>query len=155
MDAEETCVLRLDRHAEQQAFKGRGVRACSVAAHLSTEVRAVPANTEAPMLPTRSYSGQHLITLKELADEFGVSPERVRQIGAGAFEKVQKAVKSRVAMMETPAPLPALASNPVPWWEKLPMDVSPSVRFTATRRRERGTARRSTHRTLRHSLENL
>jgi RNA polymerase sigma-32 factor len=95
------------------------------------------------------------ITLKELADEFGVSPERVRQIGAGAFEKVQKAVKSRVAMMETPAPLPALASNPVPWWEKLPMDVSPSVRFTATRRRERGTARRSTHRTLRHSLENL
>jgi RNA polymerase sigma-32 factor len=86
------------------------------------------------------------ITLKELADEFGVSPERVRQIGAGAFEKVQKAVKSRVAMMETLAPLPALASNPVPWWQKLPMDVSPWVRFTATRRRERGTARRSTHR---------
>src|ERR1700716_1280573 len=50
------------------------------------------------------------ITLKELADEFGVSPERVRQIGAGAFDKVQKAVKSRVAMMDTPAPLPALAS---------------------------------------------
>jgi RNA polymerase sigma-32 factor len=95
------------------------------------------------------------ITLKELADEFGVSPERVRQIGAGAFEKVQKAVKSRVAMMETPARLPALASNPVPWWEKLPMDVSPWVRFTATRRRERDTARRSTHRNLRHSLENL
>jgi RNA polymerase sigma-32 factor len=47
------------------------------------------------------------ITLKELADEFGISRERVRQIGVCAFEKVQKSVKNRVAVMETPAPLPA------------------------------------------------
>jgi RNA polymerase sigma-32 factor len=47
------------------------------------------------------------ITLNELADEFGVSRERVRQISVCAFEKVQKAVKHRVAVMETPAPLPA------------------------------------------------
>src|SRR5499433_1901310 len=47
------------------------------------------------------------ITLTELADEFGVSRERVRQIGVCAFEKVQKSVKNRVALMETPAPLPA------------------------------------------------
>jgi RNA polymerase sigma-32 factor len=47
------------------------------------------------------------ITLKELADEFGVSRERVRQIGVRAFEKVQKSVKNRVAAMEAPAPLPA------------------------------------------------
>ena len=47
------------------------------------------------------------ITLKELADEFGVSRERVRKIGVCAFEKVQKSVKNRVAVMETPAPLPA------------------------------------------------
>ncbi len=47
------------------------------------------------------------ITLKELADEFGVSRERVRQIGVCAFEKVQKSVKNRVALMETPAPRPA------------------------------------------------
>jgi RNA polymerase sigma-32 factor len=47
------------------------------------------------------------ITLKELADEFGVSRERVRQIGVCAFEKVQKSVKNRVAAMEAPAPLPA------------------------------------------------
>jgi RNA polymerase sigma-32 factor len=46
------------------------------------------------------------ITLQELADEFGVSRERVRQIGVCAFEKVQKSVKNRVALMETPAPLP-------------------------------------------------
>ena len=43
------------------------------------------------------------ITLEELADEFGVSRERVRQIEVRAFEKVQKAVKNRVATMETPA----------------------------------------------------
>jgi hypothetical protein len=95
------------------------------------------------------------ITLDELADEFGVSRERVRQIGACAFEKVQKAVKNRVVMMETPAPLPAFASNPVPWREKLPIDVSPWVRFTATGRCESGTTRRSTHRILRHSPKNL
>jgi RNA polymerase sigma-32 factor len=47
------------------------------------------------------------ITLKELADEFGVSRERVRQIGVRAFEKVQKSVKNRVAVMETPALLRA------------------------------------------------
>ena len=46
-------------------------------------------------------------TLKELAGEFGISRERVRQIGECAFEKVQKSVKNRVAVMETPASLPA------------------------------------------------
>ena len=45
------------------------------------------------------------ITLKELAEEFGVSREWVRQIEVCAFEKVQKAVKNRVAAIETPAPL--------------------------------------------------
>jgi RNA polymerase sigma-32 factor len=46
------------------------------------------------------------VTLEELAVEFGVSRERVRQIEVRAFEKVQKAVKNRVAAMESPAPLP-------------------------------------------------
>jgi RNA polymerase sigma-32 factor len=41
------------------------------------------------------------ITLESLADEFGVSRERVRQIEVRAFEKVQKAVKSRIAAMES------------------------------------------------------
>jgi hypothetical protein len=40
------------------------------------------------------------ITLEELADELGVSRERVRQIEMHAFEKLQKAVKSRVAALE-------------------------------------------------------
>jgi RNA polymerase sigma-32 factor len=51
------------------------------------------------------------ITLEDLAAEFGVSRERVRQIEVRAFEKVQKAVKNRVAAMETPA---AAAREPVP-----------------------------------------
>jgi RNA polymerase sigma-32 factor len=47
------------------------------------------------------------VTLEELAEEFGVSRERVRQIEVRAFEKVQQAVVKRVASMETPAALPA------------------------------------------------
>jgi len=45
------------------------------------------------------------ITLGDLAAEFGVSRERVRQIEVRALEKVQRAVKNHVAVMETPAPL--------------------------------------------------
>jgi RNA polymerase sigma-32 factor len=47
------------------------------------------------------------ITLEELASEFNVSRERVRQIEVRAFEKVQKAVKNRVAAMESPAAMAA------------------------------------------------
>jgi RNA polymerase sigma-32 factor len=52
------------------------------------------------------------ITLEDLASEFGVSRERVRQIEVRAFEKVQRAVKNRVAAMEMrPA---AAAAAPFP-----------------------------------------
>jgi len=54
------------------------------------------------------------ITLEDLAAEFGVSRERVRQIEVRAFEKVQRAVKNRVAAMETrpqAAPAPALQAH--------------------------------------------
>jgi RNA polymerase sigma-32 factor len=70
------------------------------------------------------------ITLNELADEFGISGERVRQISVCAFEKVQKAVKNRVAMMETRRLCGRISS--LPWWKKLPMDASLWARFTAT-----------------------
>ena len=49
------------------------------------------------------------VTLEELAAEFRVSRERVRQIEVRAFEKVQKAVKNRVAAMESPPTQPQLA----------------------------------------------
>jgi RNA polymerase sigma-32 factor len=45
------------------------------------------------------------MTLAELANEFGVSRERVRQIEARAFEKVQK-IMNRVATIEMPAQKP-------------------------------------------------
>jgi RNA polymerase sigma-32 factor len=47
------------------------------------------------------------ITLEELAAEFGVSRERVRQIEVRAFEKVQKAVKNRISAMESPVAVAA------------------------------------------------
>jgi RNA polymerase sigma-32 factor len=49
------------------------------------------------------------VTLEDLAVEFGVSRERVRQIEVRAFEKVQKAVKNRVAAMAAPAARAAAA----------------------------------------------
>jgi RNA polymerase sigma-32 factor len=51
------------------------------------------------------------VTLEELAEEFGVSRERVRQIEVRAFEKVQKAVKNRVAAMEQPKQPEALPAH--------------------------------------------
>jgi RNA polymerase sigma-32 factor len=42
------------------------------------------------------------MTLEDLAAEFGVSRERVRQIEVRAFEKVQKAVMDRVRQIEAP-----------------------------------------------------
>jgi RNA polymerase sigma-32 factor len=45
------------------------------------------------------------ITLEDLASEFGISRERVRQIEVRAFEKVQKAVKNGVATIESWAAL--------------------------------------------------
>jgi RNA polymerase sigma-32 factor len=40
------------------------------------------------------------MTLEDLAAEFGVSRERVRQIEVRAFEKVQAAVKTTIARAE-------------------------------------------------------
>jgi RNA polymerase sigma-32 factor len=54
------------------------------------------------------------VTLEDLAVEFGVSRERVRQIEVRAFEKVQKAVKNRVAAMEAPSARAAAAESAMP-----------------------------------------
>jgi RNA polymerase sigma-32 factor len=43
------------------------------------------------------------MTLEDLAAEFGVSRERVRQIEVRAFEKVQSAVKGTIARQEAAA----------------------------------------------------
>jgi RNA polymerase sigma-32 factor len=47
--------------------------------------------------------------LHELADEFGISTERVRQIEARAFQKVTKVVKGRLAAMELRPSAPTVA----------------------------------------------
>jgi RNA polymerase sigma-32 factor len=47
------------------------------------------------------------MTLEDLASEFDVSRERVRQIEVRSFEKVQKAVKNRIAAIESQAALAA------------------------------------------------
>ncbi|MBN9063819.1 MAG: RNA polymerase factor sigma-32 [Rhizobiales bacterium 65-9] len=47
------------------------------------------------------------MTLEDLATEFGVSRERVRQIEVRAFEKVQKAVREAITRIETPKQLVA------------------------------------------------
>ncbi|MFZ0459478.1 MAG: sigma factor-like helix-turn-helix DNA-binding protein, partial [Rhodoplanes sp.] len=57
------------------------------------------------------------VTLAELAEEFGVTRERVRQIEVRAFEKVRNNVKHHI-VMETPALQPA-GSNPAPVVESL------------------------------------
>jgi RNA polymerase sigma-32 factor len=51
------------------------------------------------------------ITLEELGKEFGVSRERIRQIEVHAFEKVQKAVKNRVAVREQTADRPLMRNS--------------------------------------------
>ena len=51
------------------------------------------------------------ITLEDLAAEFGVSRERVRQIEVRAFEKVQRAVKNHIAAMEARPSTPALHAH--------------------------------------------
>ena len=51
------------------------------------------------------------VTLEDLAAEFGVSRERVRQIEVRAFEKVQRAVKNRLAAMESRPNAPVLHAH--------------------------------------------
>jgi RNA polymerase sigma-32 factor len=55
------------------------------------------------------------ITLEELADEFGVSRERIRQIEFRAFGKVQKAVRHRLAAMQMANPPAPAKPTPRAW----------------------------------------
>ena len=50
------------------------------------------------------------MTLEDLASEFGVSRERVRQIEVRAFEKVQKAVMDKVRQVEAPSAAEAVGA---------------------------------------------
>jgi RNA polymerase sigma-32 factor len=55
------------------------------------------------------------VTLKELADELGVSRERVRQIEERAFKKLQKATMRNARLIESSVgPNPRMARTPLP-----------------------------------------
>src|SRR3989441_7687115 len=69
-----------------------------------SDVLTVLNKRERGIFETRRLAEEQ-ITLVELAEEFGVSRERGRPIEVSAFEKVQSAVKHRVAAMATPPPL--------------------------------------------------
>jgi len=78
--------------------------------HALTDALSVLNERERRIFEARRLA-EEPITLEELADEFGVSRERVRQIEVRAFEKVQKAVKDRIAEMEAPL-VPAAPAHP-------------------------------------------
>ena len=73
-------------------------------------IRAKPVHFVHPLFAVRISADITLaddaITLEDLASEFGISRERVRQIEVRAFQKVQRAVKNRVAAIETWSPVP-------------------------------------------------
>ena len=93
----------------QETRAGRRARSSTTAARRWSQALVVLNERERRIFEARRLADDP-ITLEELAEEFGVSRERVRQIEVRAFEKVQKAVKNRVAAMETrpsARPLPA------------------------------------------------
>jgi len=57
------------------------------------------------------------VTLEDLAAEFGVSRERVRQIGARLREGTEVGEERRRCDENSGASAGALASNPLQWWE--------------------------------------
>jgi RNA polymerase sigma-32 factor len=96
----------VDEHDSQEATLAENEEMDNRRAALS-DALAVLNDRERRIFEARRLADEP-VTLEELAAEFGVSRERVRQIEVRAFEKVQKAVKNRVAAMETPPP-PAAA----------------------------------------------
>jgi RNA polymerase sigma-32 factor len=95
-----------DRSAEWQDWlvDDSSSQEAALAETEETEIRRTALSGALRVLNDRERSifvGRRLtdepITLETFADQYGVSPERVRQIEMRAFQKVQKAVKSRVA----------------------------------------------------------
>ena len=66
-----------------------------------SEALAVLSRRERRIFEARRLA-EESITLGKLAEEFGVSRERVRQIEVRAFEKVEKAVRHRFTAMDRP-----------------------------------------------------
>jgi RNA polymerase sigma-32 factor len=99
----------VDDHEDQESVLAKSEEADNRRQAL-TEALSVLNERERRIFEARRLADEP-VTLEELAEEFGVSRERVRQIEVRAFEKVQKAVKNRVAAMEAPEPQAAMAAH--------------------------------------------
>src|ERR1700731_1117307 len=111
-DAGEWQDWLVDDHASQESTLAASEELDNRRAALS-DALAVLNERERRIFEARRLADEP-VTLEELAVEFGVSRERVRQIEVRAFEKVQKAVKNRVAAMEAPPAHAAATSAPAP-----------------------------------------
>jgi RNA polymerase sigma-32 factor len=91
--------LLVDESDDQEAILARSEEAQNRHAALGDALMILNAR-ERRIFEARRLLDEPL-TLEELSDEFGVSRERVRQIEARAFEKVQGAVMRSIARIET------------------------------------------------------
>ena len=73
MDAEENRVVRLDRRAEQQAFRDRSARTLRVGVDFATEVGALP--THAKVLPNKQNKWLVFWCWKVATEEIDPSPQ--------------------------------------------------------------------------------
>jgi RNA polymerase sigma-32 factor len=114
-DASLNAPIREDGHSgewQDWLVEGRASQETTLAARDEYDYRRKALTSALCMLNDRErriFEARRLaedpITLAGLASEIGVSPERVRQIDVRSFERVQKAVKNRVAAMDASAPL--------------------------------------------------
>ncbi len=93
--------LLVDDTDNQEAILSRSEEAQNRHAALG-EALAILNQRERRIFESRRLRDEPL-TLEELSEEFGVSRERVRQIEARAFEKVQNAVRLNIARIEAHA----------------------------------------------------
>jgi len=87
-DNQEAVLVRLEERDNRHAALGKALKVLN--------------DRERRIFEARRLRDEPL-TLEELSEEFGVSRERVRQIEARAFEKVQSAVKLNLAEIEAAA----------------------------------------------------
>lgn len=93
--------LLVDDTENQESIPSRSEEAQNRHAALG-EALAILNPRERRIFESRRLQDEPL-TLEELSEEFGVSRERVRQIEARAFEKVQNAVRMNIARIEAHA----------------------------------------------------
>jgi RNA polymerase sigma-32 factor len=102
-DSEDWQEWLVDEHDSQEAKLAESEEMGNRRAALSGAL-AVLNTRERRIFEARRLTDEPM-RLDELAEEFGISHERVRQIEMRAFGKVQNAVRHRVAAMERPAAL--------------------------------------------------